>query len=283
MTTNNIWFVTGASKGLGLTLVRQLLAAGYAVAATSRNLAELQQAVSAAPERFLPLQMDLSSEASVQEAINQTISTLGGLDVVVNNAGYGQLGGLEELTDQEARQNFEVNVFGLLNVLRAATPHLRQQGAGRVFNISSIGGFMGGFAGWGVYCATKFAVAGLTEAYAAEMKDFEVQATVVYPGYFRTDFLTTGSLGTPQQPIAAYQSIRDSLALHQDQISGHQPGDPEKAAAALIQLSEAETQPLHLFLGEDAYQMADQKIAAVQHDLRQWQGVGTATGFAVEA
>jgi hypothetical protein len=113
------------------------------------------------------------------------------------------------------------------------------------------------------------------------MKDFGVQATVVYPGYFRTDFLTTGSLGTPQQPIAAYQAIRDSLALHQNQINGNQPGDPEKAAAALIQLSEAETQPLHLFLGADAYQMADVKMAAVQHDLRQWQGVGTATGFAV--
>nr|GFC39110.1 putative oxidoreductase [Tanacetum cinerariifolium] len=174
MTTKKIWFVTGASKGLGLTLVRQLLAAGYAVAATSRNLAELTQAVSAAPDQFLPLHMDLSSEASVQQAIEATISTLGGLDVVVNNAGYGQLGGLEELTDQEVRQNFEVNVFGLLNVLRYATPHLRQQGSGRVFNISSVGGYTGNFPGWGVYCGTKFAVAGLTESYAAEMKEFGV-------------------------------------------------------------------------------------------------------------
>jgi NAD(P)-dependent dehydrogenase (short-subunit alcohol dehydrogenase family) len=283
MTTKKIWFVTGASKGLGLTLVQQLLAAGYAVAATSRNLAELRQAVPVENDRFLPLHMDLSSEASVRQAIEATISTLGGLDVVVNNAGYGQLGGLEEITDKEARQNFEVNVFGLLNVLRYATPHLRQQQAGRVFNISSVGGFMGNFPGWGIYCATKFAVAGLTESYAAEVKEFGINATVVYPGYFRTDFLTSGSLGTPKQPIAAYQSIRDSQAQHEEQINGNQPGDPVKAAEVLIQISEAENPPLHLFLGEDAYHMADVKIAAVQHDLQQWQGVANATNFAVEA
>jgi NAD(P)-dependent dehydrogenase (short-subunit alcohol dehydrogenase family) len=283
MTTPQVWFVTGASKGLGLTLVRQLLAAGYAVAATSRNLAELQQAVSAEPGRFLPLQMDLSSEESVRQAIDTTIHTLGGLDVVVNNAGYGQLGGLEEITDQEARQNFEVNVFGLLNVLRHATPHLRQQGSGRVFNISSVGGFTGNFPGWGIYCGTKFAVAGITESYAAEMKEFGVYATVVYPGYFRTDFLTSGSLGTPKNPIAAYQAIRDSQAAHEQQINGNQPGDPEKAAQVLIQVSEAENQPLHLFLGEDAYHMADVKIAAVQHDLQQGQGLANATNFAAEA
>jgi len=283
MTTKKIWFVTGASKGLGLTLVQQLLAAGYAVAATSRNLAELTQAVSTATEQFLPLHMDLSSEASVQQAIEATISRLGGLDVVVNNAGYGQLGGLEEITDREVRQNFEVNVFGLLNVLRYATPHLRQQHSGRVFNISSVGGFTGNFPGWGIYCGTKFAVAGLTESYAAEMKEFDVHATVVYPGYFRTDFLTSGSLGTPQNPIAAYQSIRDSQAAHEQQINGNQPGDPLQAAEVLIRVSEAENPPIHLFLGEDAYQMAHQKMATVQQELQQWQGVADATSFAVEA
>jgi len=281
MTTKKIWFVTGASKGLGLTLVRQLLAAGYAVAATSRNLAELTQAVSAEPDQFLPLHMDLSNEASVRQAIEATIRTLGGLDVVVNNAGYGQLGGLEELTDQEARQNFEVNVFGLLNVLRHATPHLRQQGSGQVFNISSVGGYSGSFPGWGIYCGTKFAVAGLTESYAAEMKEFGVHATVVYPGYFRTDFLTSGSLGTPAQPIAAYQAIRDSQAAHEQHINGNQPGDPQKAAEVLIQVSEAENPPVHLFLGADANQMAAQKIAAVQHDVQQWQALTSATDFAV--
>jgi len=282
MTTKKIWFVTGASKGLGLTLVQQLLTAGYAVAATSRNVEELKRAVPLNTNQFLPLHMDLGNEASVRQAIETTISTLGGLDVVVNNAGYGQVGALEELSDQEARNNFEVNVFGMLNVIRAATPHLRQQGSGHVFNISSIGGFMGDFPGWGVYCATKFAVAGLTESYAAEVKPFGVQATVVYPGYFRTEFLSGGSMGKPQTPLDAYQAVRDSQTAHEQQINGNQPGDPQKAAELLIQVSEAENPPVHLALGADAYQMADQKITTMQHDLQQWQEAATATGF-VEA
>lgn len=284
MNTKKIWFVTGASQGLGLTLVRQLLGQGYSVAATSRNLAELKQAVEPADagERFLPLHMNLNNEESVRQALAATVSTLGGLDVVVNNAGFGLVGAVEELSDQETRKNFDVNVFGLLNVLRHATPHLREQGTGRVFNISSIGGFVGNFPGFGVYCATKFAVAGLTASYAAEVRDFGIQASIVYPGYFRTNFLTSGSLGTPQNPIAAYQSVRDSQTAHEQQINGNQPGDPEKAAAVLIQFCEMEAQPLHLFLGEDAYQLAEQQIKAVQHDMQQWQEVATATSF-VEA
>ncbi|UOG73598.1 SDR family oxidoreductase [Hymenobacter tibetensis] len=279
MKTKNIWFVTGASKGLGLTLVHHLLAHGYSVAATSRNLEELKQAVPPSHGQFLPLYMDLGNEESVQQAIATTISTLGGLDVIVNNAGYGQLGALEELSNQEARMNFDVNVFGMLNVIRYATPHLRQQGSGHVFNIASVGGFMGNFPGWGIYCATKFAVAGLTESYAAEVQEFGVRATVVYPGYFRTDFLTSGSLGTPQHPLPEYQAVRDSQAAHEQQINGNQPGDPEKAAALLLEVSEADTAPVHLFLGADAYQMAEQKIATVQQQMEQWQQQATSTNF----
>ena len=283
LSTKKVWLVTGASKGLGLTLVRELLAAGYAVVATSRNLAALRQAVPEADDNFMPLHMDLSSEESVRYALKCIIRTFGRLDVVVNNAGYGQLGGLEEISDQEARQNFEVNVFGLLNVLRVTTPYLRQQGGGRVFNISSSGGFMGNFPGWGIYCATKFAVAGLTESYAAEVKEFGIKATVVYPGSFRTDFLTPDSLALPQQPLAAYYAIHESQALQDQRYNGQQPGDPAKAAAVLMQVSEAATPPLHLFLGEDAHQVVDLKIAAVQHDVQQWQAVATATSFAAAA
>jgi NAD(P)-dependent dehydrogenase (short-subunit alcohol dehydrogenase family) len=280
MTTNKVWLVTGASKGLGLTLVQHLLSRGYAVAATSRQVEELKLAVPHNDGRFLPLHMDLGNEASVQQAINATINSFGRLDVVVNNAGYGQVGAVEELTDDEVRRNFDVNVFGLLNVLRHATPHLREQGSGRVFNISSVGGFTGNFPGWGVYCATKFAVAGLTESYAAEVRDFGIAATVVYPGYFRTNFLTPGSLGTPQYPLQVYQSVRDSQAAHEQQINGNQPGDPDKAAALLVEISEAENPPLHLFLGADAYQMAEQKMQTVQQELQQWQEAATATNFA---
>lgn len=277
--TKKTWFVTGASKGLGLLLVQQLLQQGYAVAATSRNADDLRRAVGSTSENFLPLQMNLADEASVSEAIKATVAAFGRLDVVVNNAGYGLIGSLEELSDAEARQNFEINVFGLLNVLRQATPQLRIQQAGRVFNISSIGGFTGSFPGFGIYCATKFAVAGLTESYAAEVAGFGIRATVVYPGYFRTEFLSAGSVGTPQNPIDAYQEVRETQAAHQQQINGQQPGDPAKAVALLIEVSEAAEPPLHLFLGPDAYQLAEQKMTAVRQDLQQWQAQATATDF----
>jgi NAD(P)-dependent dehydrogenase (short-subunit alcohol dehydrogenase family) len=279
--TKKTWFVTGASKGLGLLLVQQLLQQGYNVAATSRNADDLRGAVNATPENFLPLRVNLADEASVGEAIKATVAAFGRIDVVVNNAGYGQIGSLEELSDAEARQNFDVNVFGLLNVLRQATPQLRAQQSGVVFNISSVGGFTGNFPGWGIYCATKFAVAGLTESYAAEVARFGIKATVVYPGYFRTEFLSAGSVSTPQHPIDAYQEVRESQLAHQQQINGQQPGDPAKAVALLIEVSEAEHHPLTLFLGADAYQMAEQKMAAVRQDMQQWQAQATATDFSV--
>ena len=132
-----------------------------------------------------------------------------------------------------------------------------------------------------MYCATKFAVAGLTESYAAEVKDFGVQATVVFPGYFRTEFLTAGSMGLPAQPLDVYQTVRDSQAAHTEDINGQQPGDPEKGMAVLIQLSEAAEQPVHLFLGEDAHGLARQQMQAVTQDLEQWEPVAAATNFSL--
>jgi NAD(P)-dependent dehydrogenase (short-subunit alcohol dehydrogenase family) len=175
MNTKKVWFVTGASKGLGLTLVKRLLADGYKVAATSRDANVLRAEVGNNTADFLPLRVDLVDEKS-------------------NNAGYGQLGTLEELTDKEARQNFDINVFGTLNVIRAIMPHFRSRKAGHIINISSIAGFLGAFPGWGIYNATKFAVAGLTEALSAETKSMGVSTTIVYPGYFKTNFLLDGSL-----------------------------------------------------------------------------------------
>ncbi|WP_431199656.1 SDR family NAD(P)-dependent oxidoreductase [Mucilaginibacter sp. P19] len=147
MENNKVWFVTGASKGLGLALVKKLLNEGYKVAATSRNLSDLTKAVDSQNERFLPLAVNLTSEDSVQEAVELTVKTFGKIDVIVNNAGYGLLGGIEELTDREARDNFEINVFGSLNVIRKALPYLRAQKSGHILNVSSIGGFTGAFAG----------------------------------------------------------------------------------------------------------------------------------------
>ena len=274
--TPQIWFITGASKGLGLALIQELLQAGHQVAATSRDLAALTEAVSAQSDSFLPLEVDLMDEASVGDAIAQTVAKWGRVDVVANNAGYGQLGTLEELSDAEARQNFDVNVFGLLNVTRAAMPQLRAQGSGHVFNIGSVGGYTGGFAGWGVYCATKFAVAGLSEALAAEAAPFGIVVTIVYPGYFRTEFLNEISLGKPKNPIAAYTKARESETFHEG-VKGNQPGDPIKAARAMIEVAASDAPPLHLFLGADAYDMANQKIEQVQADLSAWQAMATAT------
>lgn len=277
------WFVTGASKGLGLMLVKKLLSEGYNVAATSRNSKSLTRAVGEQSENFLPLEMDLLDEGSVSEAVDKTVDAFGAIDVIVNNAGYGQLGTLEEISDQEARGNFDVNVFGVLNIIRSAMPHLRLQRSGHVFNISSIAGYTANFGGWGIYCATKFAVAALTESLAAETKSFGVTATVVYPGYFRTDFLSPDSLSTPANPIAEYAEARQSQAFHQQEIDGNQPGDPEKAARALIEIAAEENPPLHLFLGADSYNLANQKMSEVQTDLEHWKTLTTSTDFDIEA
>ncbi|MDQ3712893.1 MAG: oxidoreductase [Acidobacteriota bacterium] len=274
-----VWFVTGASKGLGLTLAKKLLSEGFRVAATSRNAKALIEAVGEKSENFLPLEMDLLNEQSVSEAIQKTLAAFGEIDVIVNNAGYGQVGTLEEVSDQEVRNNFDVNVFSVLNVIRSVMPHLRAQRSGHVFNISSIGGYTANFAGWGIYCSTKFAVAALTESLAAEVKSFNVTATVVYPGYFRTDFLTKDSMGLPENPIAEYEEARQSVDFHQNEMNGNQPGDPEKLADVLIKIASEANPPLHLFLGSDAYNSANAKIAAVQGDLENWKSLTISTDF----
>lgn len=279
METKKVWFITGASKGLGLTLVKRLLGEGHRVAATSRNEDELRKVAGEPSSSFLPLQVDLINEESVSNAIGKTIETFGHIDVLVNNAGYGQLGTLEELTDREARQNFDINVFGSLNIIRSAMPHLRKQQSGLIFNIASVGAFTGDFAGWGIYCATKFAVAGLTESLAAEIKEFGLKATVVYPGYFRTNFLESGSLNKPQNPMEEYTTARSVQQWHENEMKGNQPGDPEKAALALIQTAEMENPPLHLFLGSDAYQIAESKLAALKDELVAFESVTKSTDY----
>lgn len=278
MENKKVWFITGASKGLGLTLVKKLLSNGNLVAATSRSLADLEKAVGS-NEHFLPLSVNLMDESSVENAVSQTINKFGKLDVVVNNAGYGMIGALEELSDAEARANFDVNVFGSLNVIRKALPQMRKQQSGHIFNISSIGGFSGNFPGFGIYCATKFAVSGFTESLAAEVKSLGIKATVVEPGYFRTEFLTASSLSVPSNPIDAYKEVRDSQAAHQNDINNQQPGDPAKGCDVIIAAAESENAPLHLFLGPDAYAVADAKIADVQKDMADWKALATATNF----
>ncbi len=279
MDTKKVWFVTGASKGLGLTLVKKLLNEGFRVVATTRNIQSLTTDVSDASEVFLPLEVNLTDKESVKNAMAKSVSHFGQIDVVVNNAGYGQIGALEELTDVEVKSNFDVNVFGSLNIIRSVMPYLREQKSGHIFNISSIGGFIGGFAGWGIYCATKFAVAGLTESLAEEVKAFGIKATVVYPGYFRTDFLSKGSVKTPAHSIEDYEAARQSEKAHLNDINGNQPNDPEKAADVLIAISKEENPPVHLFLGSDAYEMVYNKIGIVTKETEQWKDFTLSTAL----
>lgn len=279
MESKKVWFVTGASKGLGLSLVKKLLQEGYTVAATSRKSSDLVSAIGETSDYFLPLQVDLINEESVSKAIAETVQKFGKIDVVVNNAGYGQLGTLEELTDTEARQNFDINVFGTLNVIRNVMPHLRSKKSGHIINISSIAGFQGGFPGWGIYNATKFAVAGLTEALAVEAKSLGIVSTIVYPGYFKTNFLLEGSLNLAKNPIAEYKEARDLEVIHDTQIIGNQPGDPERAAASFIKLAEMEEAPLHFFMGSDSFGMANSKIETLQKELSANEALSLSSDF----
>lgn len=279
MEKNKVWFVTGASKGIGLSLVKKLLEKGYLVAASSRKKAALTEAVEDSSANFLPLELDLTNDQEVKTAVQHIISHFGKIDVVVNNAGYGQLGTLEELSPAEVEENFTVNVFAALNVIRQVMPQLRAQQSGQIFNIASVGGYFGAFAGWGVYCATKFAMAGFTEALAEEVREFGIGVSVVYPGYFRTDFLTQGSIRTPENPIADYTAARASEQQHIEQINGNQPNDPNKAADALIAVSETGKQPVHLLLGVDAIAILKTKIDIITKDAEQWKTYTESTGF----
>ncbi|WP_100074590.1 SDR family NAD(P)-dependent oxidoreductase [Chryseobacterium camelliae] len=279
METNKVWFVTGASKGLGFELVKKLLSEGFRVAATSRSVGSLVSSFGEASENFLPLGMDITDNSDVQSSVAKTVEHFGNLDVIVNNAGYGQLGTLEELTDEEAKANFEVNVFGSLNVIRNAMPYLREQRSGKIFNISSIGGYAGNFPGWGIYCSTKFAVAGFTEALAEEIRPFGVHATVVYPGYFRTDFLTQESAKTPAHAIEAYESARNSEQAHLNEINGNQPNDPVKAAEALIALSKEDHPPVHFLLGIETQEFLNNKIDAITKDAKAWENLTVSTAI----
>ena len=277
MGLKKVWFVTGASKGLGLSLVNQLLKAGHNVAATSRNLNELTTAVNSNSEKFLPLSVNLTDELSVEQAINATIAQFGRIDVIINNAGYGIGGSIEELTDEETRNSFNVNVFGSLNVIRKASPHLRAQKSGHIINIASIAGIVGA-TGWAIYSATKAAVIAFSEVLAEDVKAFGIKVTVVAPGAFRTSFLTPESLILAENPIAEYEDVR---AVHERylKMDGQQIGDPEKAAAAMISLAAMPNPPIHLLLGNDALTRATTKIELLEKEFQDWKAITISTDY----
>lgn len=276
MKKNDIWFVTGASKGLGHSIVAKLLSQGYKVAATSRSLDALIKAFGEESNQFLPLSMNLSSEEDVKRCLKEAHEHFGRLDIIVNNAGYAQYGYVEEVTDAETRSDFEVNVFGLLKVIRNALPYLRKENSGHIINISSKGGFHAG-AGTGIYCASKYAVEGLSEALYFEMKDFNIHVTAVKPGGFRTDFF--GSLKQTENRIDVYETYHQATEKAQAAYIGHQLGNPERAAEVLIEISKSEEPPLHLFLGSDAYHSAGKKFREVTHDMETWHDLAVSTDY----
>ncbi|SER19727.1 SDR family NAD(P)-dependent oxidoreductase [Pedobacter rhizosphaerae] len=277
MDKKKVWFITGASKGLGLSLVNQLLNAGQFVAATSRDAATLARIVNASNEKFLPLTVDLASDVSVEEAVKATITKFGKIDVIINNAGYGIGGSIEELTDQETRSAFNVNVFGTLNVIRHAMPYLRAQRSGNIINIASIAGIAGA-TGWSVYAAAKSAVIALSEVLAEDVKDFGIKVTVVAPGAFRTSFLKEESLELAKNPIQDYEAVRNTHNRYL-KMDGTQAGDPEKAAAAMIALVAMPEPPLHLLLGQDALDRATTKIQSLEKEFQKWKAMTISTGF----
>lgn len=277
MSTKKVWFVTGASQGLGLALVKKLLEKGYAVAATSRSAEKLTVATGSTSKDFLPLGTDLGSPTSIKEAIAKTVATFGRIDVVVNNAGYGIGGALEEISEKELLDSFGINVFATVHVIQAVMPQLRKQHSGHIINISSIAGFAPA-TGWGAYAGVKFAVMGLTQVLAEDVKEFGIKATVVAPGAFRTNFLTNDSLVIAENKIADYTAIRNSHARYAS-MDGQQAGDPEKAADVFIAIAEMEHPPVTLFLGQDAYDRAQARIAGLQAEMEQWKELTESTGY----
>lgn len=273
---SKVWFVTGASKGLGLALVTKLLDYGYRVAATSRDASQLQSAVGRT-ENFLALSVDLANEQSVRAAIDAAIAHFSRIDVIVNNAGYGIGGSLEELTNAEISQAFDINIFGTINVIRAAMPQLRDQRSGHIINIASIAGFAPA-TGWAAYAAAKAAVIGMTEVLAEDVKEFGVKATVVMPGGFRTSFLKPESLVLSEKQMPEYTAVR---AIHERyrNIDGKQTGDPEKAPDVFIDLAETPDPPVRFFMGSDAVKRAWEKTEAIQENIKEWKITSKSTDF----
>jgi NAD(P)-dependent dehydrogenase (short-subunit alcohol dehydrogenase family) len=274
------WFVTGTSRGLGLELVKQLLRRGDNVAATTRSADRLLSALGEGADisRLLPLTVDLRDEAAVAQGVRRTMERFGGLDVVVNNAGYGFLAAVEETTDRDVRDMLDVQVVGVWNVLRATLPILREQKSGHVVNVSSVLGLTS-VPGWGLYCAGKYALEGLSEALAGEVADFGVKVTIVEPGYFRTEFLTTDSLALPDGTTDAYPAIREMTENHL-QLQGRQLGDPVKGAQLMIERVVSGEGPLRQVLGSDSHAYATAKVQALQANLDAAAETAGATDFA---
>ncbi|GHA56395.1 SDR family NAD(P)-dependent oxidoreductase [Pontibacter akesuensis] len=269
-----VWLITGTSKGLGLHLTKLLLSLGHKVIATSRNISSLQQHVTANRENLYPVKLDITSDQEVKKAIDEAVKELGRIDVVVNNAGYSLVGSMEEMTDEEFRATMDVNLFGTVNIIRNVMPLLRSQKSGHIINISSSAGYAG-FGKATSYNAAKFGVIGLSEGLALEVADFGIKVTVVAPGQFRTAFMN--SLHYVKNRIDVYGVDQDEK--NWSAFSGRQQGDPEKLVKILVRLAEMQQPPLHLLLGPDTYKLVTEKRKQEAAAFEQWKEITLSTDF----
>ncbi|MEG8202774.1 oxidoreductase [Pseudomonas sp. 5FOS] len=272
------WLITGASRGFGTLITQQALAAGDAVIATARNPEDIQARLGQHPN-LLAVRLDVTREEDAHAAVAAGIRHFGQIDVLVNNAGYGVLGAVEETSASETERLFATNVFGLLNVTRAVLPHMRRQRSGHVINISSLGGYQA-YMGWGVYGSTKFAVEGISEALHQELAPLGIKVTVVEPGFFRTDFLDDQSLVKTALELPDYAATVGVMRHYAEAANHAQPGNPAKLAEALLAVANAANPPLRLALGSDAVARIEAKNSAVEQELAQWRDLSLSTDFA---
>ena len=270
-----VWLITGCSTGFGRELVRAVVRHGHRVVATARHPASLDEF--AGNPAVLTAALDVTRPQDIADAVREAESRFGRIDVLVNNAGYGYLSAVEEGEDDEVRAMFEANVFGLVNVIKAVLPGMRARRRGHIVNISSMGGLIG-FPGIGYYNATKFAVEGLSEALAKECAPLGIRVTVVEPGPFRTDW-GGRSLKVPKTAIPDYAETAGARRATIQGYSGQQPGDPVRAAAAIIAAVEAPAPPLHLLLGRVAYDAVAANLKAFADEVGAWREVSLGTDF----
>jgi NAD(P)-dependent dehydrogenase (short-subunit alcohol dehydrogenase family) len=271
------WFITGASRGLGARIAEQALAKGHAVVATARTAQAITDRFGSRPN-LLALPLDVTAEDQAVAAAAAAIERFGRIDILLNNAGFGLMGAVEEATAAEVEAVYRTNVFGLLNVTRAVLPHMRKARSGRILNVSSIGGYRAA-AGFGVYSSTKFAVEGLSEALHAELTPLGIYVTVIEPGYFRTDFLDASSLSTSPVRIPDYDATAGKVRRAALELNHSQPGDPSKLADVLVAFVDTPNPPVRLPLGSDTVAAIEAKHVGDAGILAEWRSVSVSTDF----
>lgn len=271
---SKVWFITGASSGFGKSFATYAIGKGYKVIVTARRLDKLKTIKASAPDNVEAIKMDVNNGEEVTQAVKQAIDRFGQVDVLINNAGFGIVGAVEETSENELRAQMETNFFGAVSVTRALLPIFRQQASGAIVNISSLGGQLSS-PGFGAYSASKFALEGLSEALAAEIAPLGIKVLIVEPGQFRTDLAGSAMKYMPEIP--AYKDTVGKTRSFALNMNGTQEGDPIKAAAAIDQALSAEKTPLRLQLGEDAVTAIRQHSESLLKDMSVWEHVAMTT------